>query len=195
MWCCFSYLFFFSLKLLLETIFFFFPPADSSASPPNFRPVESLMEYLLFFSLKCKLWEFAFKAMGRKYECVCTCFQWWFAACRVESQGQSTIPRRTLETDESYFCLVSRLMAGLRRTPLSGKDAELRRECHNWKPGAAGCRDGRNQRSVTGRTIAGGEEGTFGIHSVSLKGKGHISKIRLSNWIGWLHPCANPSFG
>lgn len=123
MWCCFSDLFFFSLKLLLETIFFFFPPADSSAPLPNFRPVESLMEYLLFFSLKCKWWEFAFKAMGRKYECVCTCFQWWFAACRVENQGQSTIPRRTSETDESYFCLVSRLMAGLRRTPLSGEDA------------------------------------------------------------------------
>lgn len=47
--------YFFSLKLLLETIFYFFPPADSSAPPPNFRPVESLMEYLLFFSLKCKL--------------------------------------------------------------------------------------------------------------------------------------------
>lgn len=125
--------FFISLKLLLETIFYFFPPADSSAPPPNFRPVESLMEYLLFFSLKCKLWEFAFKAMGRKHECVCTCFQWWFAACRVESQGQSTIPRRTLETDESYFRMVSRLMAALRRTPLS---AELRRKCHNWKPGA-----------------------------------------------------------
>lgn len=26
MWCCFSDLFFFSLKLLLETIFYFFPP-------------------------------------------------------------------------------------------------------------------------------------------------------------------------